>query len=92
MIETESILKGLINGDFLETDGETYWWVNDGDYKEITRKVFYYFIKNKYVHAKKIDDETTCFYLIKDNNELVKSDNKMNEHKINQIKDFINRK
>lgn len=59
----QTILASLYKDSFLETDGVVYWWVNEGGYKEISEKTFKSFIQQKLVRAKKIDDETTCYYL-----------------------------
>ena len=89
-----NILNGLSKGDFLETDGITYWWVNDGSYKEISIKTFKKFIEKKLVYSQRVDDETTCYYLSMQMKEKISPEfareKSANDHKINQIRSFIN--
>ena len=58
-----TILDSLSNGGYLETDGVFHWWVNDGEYNVIDKEIFMEFIKHKIVYGKRIDDDTTCYYI-----------------------------
>lgn len=92
------ILSSLSEGSHLETDGTSYWWVNGDKYTAITQKTFKSFIKKKLVYPKRLDDETTCYYLTTQSKEAIfskffseESEVKVvNNHQINKIKNFIN--
>lgn len=58
-----TILISLSKGNFLETDGITYWWIDEGKYNIISDQIFKDFITKKLVYSKRIDDETTYYYL-----------------------------
>lgn len=93
-IEFNHILISLSKGNFLETDGVTYWWVDEGSYKEIPSKTFHSFIKKKLVYSKRIDDETTCCYLASETKEQISPDfareKAKDEYKISRVRSFIN--
>ena len=61
----DDILASLSKNNFLETDGVAYWWVDGGNYRQIPKNTFNRFINKKLVYPKRIDDETTCYYLSK---------------------------
>ena len=50
-------------GNYLETDGEGYWWIDNGKYQEVSKNIFQTFIAQKILYSKRIDDETTCYYM-----------------------------
>ena len=58
-----TILTSLINGGFLETDGESFWWISEGKYTVIKKSMFTNFIQKKIVYPKRIDDDTTLYYI-----------------------------
>jgi len=65
-----TILTSLLNDGFLETDGETYWWVHDGRYDVIIKRIFSNFIQKKIVYPKRINDDTTCYYVTTESREI----------------------
>lgn len=95
-----TILVSLSKGNFLETDGISYWWVEEGKYHSIYEKTFKSFITKKLVYSKRIDDETTCYYLSSDkinvgeySPEFLQEqsvENARKEYAIRQIRSFIN--
>ena len=62
-IEQQFILSALCKDSFIETDGESFWLVNELGYNSISKNILISLIKSKEVYSKKIDDETTCYYL-----------------------------
>lgn len=93
MEDFDTILVSLSKGNFLETDGITYWWVDEGSYKEIPVKTFKSFIHKKFIYPKRIDDETTCYYLSMETKESIAPEIRQkaaNAYKLSQIKSFVN--
>ena len=56
---------------YLETDGEGYWWIDNGKYQEVPENIFKTFMGQKIVHPKRIDDETTCYYMTQEAREKI---------------------
>jgi len=62
-LEKKFILSSMCNGGFIETDGENYWLVEENTYKTISKIIARNLVKSKVVYSKKIDDETSWYYL-----------------------------
>lgn len=79
----DTIINSLLNGGFLETDGNTYWWIDAEKYTVIKKPMFLNLIQKKIVYAKRIDDDTTCYYVNDElREELYK---KLSKHKTAEI-------
>ena len=89
-----TILTSLSKGNFLETDGTAYWWVEDNKYHVISKNIFKSFINKKLVYSKRIDDETTCYYLSAGHGDKItpkfSSKTSIDDYKTSKIRSFIN--
>lgn len=88
-----TILASLSKGNFLETDGTTYWWVDEGKYNVIYAKTFQALISKKLIYPKRIDDETTCYYMQGKENKThseISGEKPISDYQIDKIRSFIN--